>query len=326
MGGEVLMWLIYFSLGFFFGIVIFQSYVKFKGNKCNTRLGDEQTILQLVEDSRDVIYHFDVKPGIKFRYISPSLDTFLGHGTIKESFESPYAPFERIHPDDYDNLCEKINGKLDYSQILIQRWKDNEGNYRWFEEYPTPVYEKGEMIAVQGIMRNIDEKVKLRQDLEYRINHDSLTGIYNREYFEYIFTKSNEQKDSSVALILCDLDGLKYMNDNYGHREGDTLIKTTAGLLNQFSSNTITVARIGGDEFVLIVAEQTEEEIEKLVNRILKEIDIHNNNGTDVTIEISIGYAFASNSMGRMKELFAQADKNMYKDKAERKQLVMGRF
>jgi diguanylate cyclase (GGDEF)-like protein/PAS domain S-box-containing protein len=316
------MWLIYFSFGLILGIVIFKTYVKFSGEKCNARFGNEQTIFQLVEDSRDVIYHYDVKPGIKFRYISPSLDKVLGQGTIKEAFESPYAPFERIHPDDYDNLCAKINGKLDYSQILIQRWKDNEGNYRWFEEYITPIYENGEIIAVQGIMRSIDEKIKLQKDLEYRINHDSLTGIYNREYFEYIFTKFNEQINSSVAIILCDLDELKSTNDNFGHEKGDALIKATAGLLNQFSSNFITVARIGGDEFVLLVSEKIEKEIEQLVKSILRKIDIHNKGGSRETIQLSIGYALASNSMGQMTEIFSQADKNMYRNKIERKQLL----
>lgn len=177
-------------------------------------------------------------------------------------------------------------------------------------------------MAVQGIIRNIDEKVKLQQDLEYRITHDALTDLYNREYFELKFDEYNEQTNVPVAIIVCDLDELKYINDNYGHKEGDALIKATANLLNRFSSNTITVARIGGDEFVLLVAETTKKETERLVQSIRKEIDMHNENGSDVIIKMSIGHAFAQNSKGKMTELFSQADKNMYKDKLKRKPIT----
>lgn len=125
-----------------------------------------------------------------------------------------------------------------------------------------------------------------------------------------------------MAIILCDLDELKFTNDNYGHREGDALIKAIAGLLNQFSAEDTVVARIGGDEFVLLVPEKNEKEIEQLVNNIFEEIDIHNESGSNKTIKMSVGYAFASNSMGLMTEIFSQADKNMYKNKIERKQLL----
>lgn len=319
------MGILYFSLGFIVAIITWRIYAKIVKGKWNKRLVNKQTIFHLIESSKDVIYHFEIKPELKFTYISPSLEKFLGNGVIEEAFEDSYEPFERIHPEDYEKLCKKVKGELDYSQILIQRWKDNEGIYRWFEEYTTPIYKNGQLIAIQGIMRNIDEKVKLQQDLEYRINHDCLTGIYNRGYFETIFTKYNEQLNMSVAIILCDLDELKYTNDNYGHKEGDALIKGTARLLNQFSSDTVTVAKVGGDEFALLVAEKTEKETEQLVENILKKIDINNEGESKIPIKISIGYAFAPNSMGKMTEIFSQADKNMYRNKTERKRLLRHR-
>jgi diguanylate cyclase (GGDEF)-like protein/PAS domain S-box-containing protein len=313
------MWALYFSFGLIGGIVIFKAYFKFAREKSNIILENEQIVFKLVEDSKDVIYHFEVMPELKFTYISPSLEKFIGKGIIKDSFEDPYAPFERIHPDDYENLCKKIKDELDYNQILIQRWKDNEGKYRWFEEYATPIYKNGQLVAVQGIMRNIDEKLELQRNLEYRINHDALTGIYNREYFEITFTKLNEQKNTSIAIILCDLDELKYTNDHFGHKKGDALIKVAARLLNQFSSVTNTVARIGGDEFVLLIEEMSEEEVKQLLNSILKAIESNNGSGTNIIIRLSIGFAFSPNSIGQMTDLFSHADKKMYEDKMKKK-------
>lgn len=278
--------------------------------------------VHVVENSKDFIYYCQIYPTIQYQYISPSAEIFFGEGSIERAFTNPDIPFIDIHPEDYDILLKKVNGEVDYSKSIIQRWKDKDGEYRWFEEYVTPIYESGKLVALQGVLRNIDEKIELQKKLQYRLRHDILTGIYNREHFESSFTKFNEQLNTSMAIILCDLDELKFTNDNYGHREGDALIKAVAGLLNQFSAEETVVARIGGDEFVLLVAEKNEKEIEQLINNIFEEIDVHNESSSNKIIKMSVGYAFASNSMGRMIEIFSQADKNMYKNKIERKQLL----
>lgn len=279
-----------------------------------------QTIFQLVESSKDVVYYYEV-PKMKFTYISPSIETFLGEGVIEEAELNPYAPFERVHPDDYDTLMRKVSGDMDYSEILIQRWRDNSGRYRWFEEYASPIYENGQLVVIQGIMRNIDEKVKLQQDLEYRIYHDPLTCIYNREYFDKKFEELNTY-NVPVALIVCDVDGLKYVNDHFGHRTGDELIKGVAALINQYSTEEISVARIGGDEFVIIAIYQTESQVQQLISDIRKDIEKYNANSSVYTIKMSIGYSYAFSSMEQMEGLFSRADKKMYEDKMSRKNRV----
>lgn len=309
--------MLYFCFGFIVALIIWwiiKGIIKVRWNKEKVY---KQTIFDLVECSKDVIYHYEVKPDQKFLYVSPSIEKFLGKGVIEEEAKDPKAPFKRIHPDDHELLYKKINGEIDYNQKLVQRWKDNDGNYKWFEEYATPVYKNGEIIAIQGILRNIDEKVMLQQDLEYRINHDTLTDIYNREYFEAIFTKYNEEFNVPIAILLFDLDELKITNDNCGHRAGDALIKKTANILNEFSSDNVTVSRLGGDEFVILVANHTAKDAEQLERNILAKFKNDTSN-----IKISVGYAFSANSIGQMPKLFTEADKKMYSNKNERKQLL----
>ena len=71
----------------------------------------------------------------------------------------------------------------------------------WFKEYATPIYEKDELVAVQGIFRNIDERVRFIQDIEYQMSHDPLTNIHNRQFFDNIAAKSNLDFDTPVAMI-----------------------------------------------------------------------------------------------------------------------------
>jgi diguanylate cyclase (GGDEF)-like protein len=315
-----------FIIGFIISSLIWIlaiSYLYKRWKKQKTKLVENyDRLVKVVENTKDILYYYQVKPERQFKYLTPSGDILYGKGAIEKAYIDPDACYRAIHPDDYEILHKKIIGEIDYNKPIIQRWKNrDDGKYRWTEEYTTPIYENGELVAIQGVIRNIDEKMKLQQELQYRIYHDTLTDLYNREYFELKFDEYNKQTNVPVAIIVCDLDELKYINDNYGHKEGDALIKATANLLNRFSSNTITVARIGGDEFVLLVAETTEKETDRLVQSIRKEIGMHNENGSDVIIKMSIGYAFNQNSKGNMAELFSQADKNMYKDKLKRKQL-----
>jgi diguanylate cyclase (GGDEF)-like protein/PAS domain S-box-containing protein len=306
----------------FWIITMYLFFRKWKLQKENL-INSHNRFVHVVENSTDFIYYAQVYPEIKYKYLSPSAENFFGEGSIAGAYISPEVAFIDIHPDDSNILFSKIKGELDFSKGIIQRWKDKDGNYRWFEEYATPIYENGKLVALQGVLRCIDEKIELQNQLEYRLYHDNLTNLYNREYFEVIFEKYNQQINAPIAIIICDLDELKYFNDNYGHKEGDALIKETAKLLNQFSSEKIIVARLGGDEFALIFVETTMGKVKELIKHISLAIDQHNESVLNIRIKMSLGYEFANNSKGAMEGVFSQADKNMYKDKAEKKRLLV---
>lgn len=174
-------------------------------------------------------------------------------------------------------------------------------------------------MALQGILRNINEKMKLQSELEYRINHDDLTGLYNRGYFEKNLEQYDLSENSSVAVIICDLDELKYVNDHYGHKAGDLLIKTTANLLNEYSSDTTIVARLGGDEFALLLTDTTQENVEEVVQSISYKVNSHKIESITVKIKLSIGFAFSADSINNAERLFIDADKDMYRNKNNRR-------
>jgi diguanylate cyclase (GGDEF)-like protein len=239
---------------------------------------------------------------------------------LEEAYNDPSSPFERIHPDDFEILNEKIYIGIDYTKPVIQRWRNIEGDFLWFEEYATPIYEKEQLVAVQGIIRNIDERVRFIQDIEYQMSHDPLTNIHNRQFFDNIFAKSNLDFDTPVAMILCDLDELKYMNDTYGHKKGDELIKEAANLLKRIFSDIAVLARVGGNEFAILLIDRSKREVEFLCDLLKEEILLQNSLKKGPHISMSFGHAYRSHSKGNMDSLFMEADQKMFQDKRRRKE------
>ncbi|WP_400245757.1 diguanylate cyclase [Niallia sp. JL1B1071] len=313
------MGIFYFFSGIIFGIFFWKINDKRKHNNWKVKMEKEDIMFRLVESSKDIVYRYEVKPQMRHSYISPSADYILGDGMVKESFRNPNAPLEIIHPDDYEIMYKKLHGEIDYSKPLIQRMRCVDGTYKWFEEYATPIYEHGELVAIHGIIRNIDEKVRLRQNLEYQLIHDALSEVHNRFYFEQKMEEFDTKIDEAIAIILCDLDELKQVNDKYGHKQGDDLIKEAGTLLNTFSSPYITVSRIGGDEFVLLIKGMKKEEIDELYKRMSIELGGNEHSEKDITVKMSIGYAFVPSSLGKMTALFTEADNNMYQNKMKKK-------
>ncbi len=301
------------------GLIIACLQLNSKRVKLQQQMNQLSPMIQVVENSKDILYSIDTMPKLKYRYLSPVIDNILGPNSLKEHLKYPEKVFEIVHPDEYETLLKKLTGNLDYSKPIIQRLKNKNGEYIWFEEYATPVYENGEIVAVLGIHRNINEKVELQKKLEYKVSHDALTNIYNREYFESKFEYFDRECDTPIAILICDLDELKFANDHFGHKMGDTLIKETAKLLNRIPNKNKTVARIGGDEFAIILNDTNLPKIELFMANIQSEIDLYNSSNPSFQIKISKGYAYSSSSLSKMMKLFIEADNQMYEEKRNKK-------
>lgn len=301
------------------GLVITCLQLNSMRKKLQQQINHLSPMIQVVENAKDILYYCDTKPKLKYRYLSPVIDNILGPNSLKEHLNYPDKVYEIVHPDDYETLLKKTTGQIDYSKPIILRLKNTQGQYIWFEEYATPVYENGEVVAVQGIYRNINEKVELQKKLEYKVSHDTLTNIFNREYFESKFEYYDKESDSSIAIVICDLDELKFINDHFGHKMGDTLIKETANLLYRSSSKNEIVARIGGDEFVIMLVDTDLSKVEVFLTNVQSEIDAFNNGNPSFYIKMSKGYAYSSSSLSKMKQLFIEADNRMYEEKRNKK-------
>lgn len=161
-------------------------------------------------------------------------------------------------------------------------------------------------------------------ELFFKATHDHLTGISNRSlFYDRLRQKLSQslRKRDKFGIISLDLDGLKEINDHYGHRSGDAAIKEVAARTKHALRESDTVARLGGDEFGIIVGEVAgRDEIRTLIQRLNVEITKpFAFEGWPINLRASIGYALFNDDGDELEDLIEKADQSMYEVKRARK-------
>lgn len=155
----------------------------------------------------------------------------------------------------------------------------------------------------------------LEERLQFLSYRDALTGVYNRTFFENELTTLCDD-DGTNALLICDIDELKLVNDFFGHKEGDLLLIKAAKLLKNYFADKAIISRIGGDEFAIIVRNTGESEIEAICFEIRnKLVEMKEEIKSQIPLEISLGYALSTESGRDVQEQFRLADNRMYRQK-----------
>ncbi len=173
---------------------------------------------------------------------------------------------------------------------------------------------------LQLSMQVLDEKNK---KLYFLTMHDELTGLFNRKRFSDVeddFTKGIYSNRLPLCIIVGDVDGLKLINDHFGHTMGDEFLKKAAEIISCSLREGDIACRIGGDEFVLIIPSCDQVILQKIINRIVLEEDNYNSSlESKFFLHISLGYSFldADNSF---KNAFEAADEMMYENKKKEKE------
>ncbi|HEY5562764.1 MAG TPA: diguanylate cyclase [Clostridiaceae bacterium] len=169
--------------------------------------------------------------------------------------------------------------------------------------------------TIKKLEREIADRINEEKALRYHGMHDALTGIYNRGYFENEIDKLTKLEYFPVCIILCDVDGLKLINDTMGHSKGDVLLTLAAKVLEQSVSDQDVVCRIGGDEFAVILTNTSEEDIAKKVENIIEFSRLYNADYKQLYLSLSIGYSIAWDTTKEISDIFREADNNMYREK-----------
>lgn len=162
-------------------------------------------------------------------------------------------------------------------------------------------------ISVAGIMTALKNEI---------IFTDCLTGLYNREYLEFLHKRACNKKDCWVSGIMIDLNGFKQINDNYGHAEGDLALCIVADLLRKSFSEYGVVTRYAGDEFVIMLNTTDDQLIQKIIKSAKKNFVTENEkNDKPYQLSASMGYAITNLSNETIDDFMNRIDGQMYQDK-----------
>jgi diguanylate cyclase len=183
-----------------------------------------------------------------------------------------------------------------------------------------PQFNSGKIIGGVITFMDITERRQQEKQIEYLMCHDSLTGLYNRVCLEEHIANIDNQENLPMSVIFADLNGLKMTNDIFGHAAGDELIKKAAQILLQSSRQDDVVARIGGDEFIIILPKTDESQSTGILSIIRSGF-------ADARVEamkcsISLGSATKMSGLEKFEEVVTDAENEMYKDKTKNRSSV----
>ncbi len=160
---------------------------------------------------------------------------------------------------------------------------------------------------------------RLNDQIQYTSRHDGLTGLYNRSFFNQAMEKA---AGTSAGIIMCDVDGLKLVNDSLGHDKGDMLLQAAAEVLKTSFGPEAVLARIGGDEFSVLMPEGSRANMEAACLRIRQAIDRYNGVNPVIPLSISIGFACNEDEAMDIRTLLKEADNRMYWEKLYHRQNI----
>jgi diguanylate cyclase (GGDEF)-like protein/PAS domain S-box-containing protein len=252
-----------------------------------------------------------------FVSVSPESITVSGYSP-EELVNESFIPL--IIPEDLEHVMDSFNKALaGEPQSYECRITNKFGNVVYIEVTNIPIKVKGEVVGAYGIIKDVTEKKKMLDKIEFLAYHDGLTGLPNRymfnEHLKQALLRCDQEK-KKLAVLFLDLDRFRQINDTLGHDLGDLLLQQVSERLIACVRNEDIVARQGGDEFILLLENIEKSEVEQIAQEILdKLLDPFFLNEEEAYSTPSIGISIYPEDGRNETELIKNADTAMYNAK-----------
>jgi len=273
----------------------------------------------MAENSTDLISRTTAR-GV-FVYASDAIRSLLGYEPAEVM---GHSVFEYIEPDDHP-LVRRYTRGLELGnkpRTFSYRVRRKDGSLLWFETTSRPIANsaKGGIDEIVSVSRDISERRRAEEQIEYQAYHDALTGLPNQLLFRDRLTIAlahAKRQQKPLAVMFLDLDRFKLVNDTLGHSLGDELLRAVASRLRSVLREGDTIARMGGDEFTVLLgdlrsADDAAKTAQKLLDTVAQPVPIE---GHELYVTTSIGIALYPNDGDTAEALLKNADTAMYRAK-----------
>lgn len=299
-----------------------QEKVTMQLEQANSLLAEHKDKLQLILDSTaEAIYGLDLVGNCTF--CNASCIRILGYQHQNELIGTNMH--ELIHHSLADGTPQPISKCRIYQAFQTGQGTRVEDEVFWradgssfpVEYHSYPQLRNGQVIGAVVTFMDITERKRAQEQIEYLSYHDSLTGLYNRAFFEQELLRLDTERNLPLSIIVGDVSGLKLTNDVFGHAAGDALLKSVAEVLRRVCRVDDTIARIGGDEFVVILPRTNLEATQAIVTRIQDEFG--REPLISIKADISLGCGCKELLTEDIMSVLETAENKMYLDKALRR-------
>ncbi|MFA9423944.1 MAG: diguanylate cyclase domain-containing protein, partial [Sedimentibacter sp.] len=242
-----------------------------------------------------------------FKYVNPQFEQLMG---CSEDLLLETSLFKYVHPNFLDKMMDYfIYDKIGNHQTVMITNSGNEVKI----ELNTSEIMYGERKAQLVIFRDVTERKKTEDKMEFLTFHDKLTGLYNRAFFDEEIKRLDTNRQLPLSIIMADLNSLKLTNDGLGHLVGDELIIQAANALKRACRAEEIISRWGGDEFVILLPKVSEDDANAICERINEKCESISN--LPIKVSMALGTASKTTATQNIENILKEAEDNMYKNK-----------
>jgi len=282
----------------------------------------EERFRQLAENIHEVFWMTDAEKN-QLIYVSPAYEQVWGR-TTHSLYENPASFLDTIHPDDRPHMLHTLENQRRETYNEEYRIVRPNGDIRWIWDRAFPIRNQdGQIYRIAGIAEDITERKQTEAQLLHHAMHDVLTGLPNRALFmnhlEHALARTKRYTSYAFAVLFCDLDRFKKINDSLGHLVGDQVLIGAAHRLAQALRPNDIVARLGGDEFVVFLdAINTINEATDIANRIQQSLaSPFHLSGHELVVTTSVGIVISTTmEYASPQDLIRDSNIAMYRAKA----------
>lgn len=243
-------------------------------------------------------------------------------GWPRSDFSGDYRALAEIVAPEDKHIVIQIQKEMMLERKSVRtecRILHKDGESRWVQVRGTPFFNlRGNLERLEGVILDITERKRLEEQVEFLAYHDELTGLPNRTMFKRRFDRYISEGAQLLAIMFIDLDNFKEVNDEFGHSAGDYLLREIAGRLSGQIRNDDIACRIGGDEFLLMLAGSDETSASVVAERILANLSLPvEYRGRKLIVTPSIGVCVYNGGPCDLDGLIHKADEAMYEAKRE---------